>query len=266
MVYLNSHRSDNSSSPISFTSSTGSAAAASFVSKDDPTGSSLMLATLKNIFDSVYRCDSAAVVDGASKCGSVANQALYQGVEVVLKTTTCNNYDSNLKDSVKDSVASKPFFEYQCFCDDDDFVVNNDVCTTAADAKTQHVRAPSTGGESRNDFDPTTTSLFVTDEDVRNEEAVAIRRSKWSAHTKNFYTKISSPTPRTVTTLSDVTTSPISRRRPTISEELVPSIVSKNEIELENVQNRESESNVPTTAQTPPKWVRRKIIAEIREQ
>jgi len=232
----NNNNKDNTLSALSFTSSTASATGASFASSDDPVGDSSghssLLVSWRKIFESVYRCDSAAVVDGTSTCGSVANQALYQGVEVVLKTTTSCGSAGNLKDSVKDSMASKPFFEYQCFCDDDDFVVNNSNegegeqqqqqqqhCTTPA-----HFRSSScwsTGsGEDRNERNKdgvSSSNNNNNDDDVRNKpsennegreccenEAVLVRRSKWEAHTKNFYSKINSPAPRVVTTLSDL--------------------------------------------------------------
>mmetsp|Transcript_5446 Transcript_5446/g.13681 ORF Transcript_5446/g.13681 Transcript_5446/m.13681 type:complete len:300 (-) Transcript_5446:590-1489(-) len=299
MVYYQSHRRENSSSALSFTSSTGSATGASFTSTDDPSGYySSMLLSLKNIFDSVYRCDSAAVVDGASNCGSVANQALYQGVEVVLKTTTCNKgYGTkNLTDSVKEAVASKPFVEYQCFCDDDDFIVNNEVwrCNTITSTPTnntisdsaakssQHIRAASIGsdgsGECRNErSNPSiaATSLFVAtenDDAMRNnavleecEEAVTIRRSKWVAHTKNFYSKINSPNQRVVTTLSDITATSISPRR-SLTVELVPALVSKIEDDMKSKGNTKNETVGPKSLPVSSRWVPRKFISETREQ
>jgi hypothetical protein len=239
MAYHSSSNNNNDStlSAVSFTSSTASATGASFASSDDPvsSGHSSLLVSWRKIFESVYRCDSAAVIDGTSTCGSVANQALYQGVEVVLKTTsTCHNNSScgsagNLKDSVKDSMASKPFFEYQCFCDDDDFVVNNN--NEDEDEQPQHCTTPahfrssscwSTGsGEDRNERNKDGVS---SNNDVRNkpaeneeeeccDEAVMVRRSKWEAHTKKFYSKINAPAPRVVTTLSSLATSTSNSRR-----------------------------------------------------
>lgn len=283
---------------MSFTSSTGSATGASFASADDPSGSrSSMLVSLKKVFESVYKCDSLAIVDGASRCGSVANQALYQGVEVILKTTSCSNSygTKNLTDSVKESVASKPFFEFQCFCDDDDFIVNNEVwrcntiaCTNPATnnntaAKSQHVRNGSSGsqisGESRNEHsNPSgaTASLFVaTDHDdamridavpEESEEAVIIRRSKWTAHTKSFYSKISPPTQRVVTKLSDLETPTISPRRTRLSAELVPSVVSKIEDDLKNTNDDNIEIIALDVEPTSSRWLPRSNISEIREQ
>lgn len=40
---------------------------------------------LSKVIETVYRCDSAAVVAGAYHCGSLSREALYQGVEVVYK-------------------------------------------------------------------------------------------------------------------------------------------------------------------------------------
>jgi hypothetical protein len=258
MVYYRSHRRDNSSSALSFTSSTASATSSSFASSDDPTGYSSLLLSARNIFESVYRCDSAAVIDGASKCGSVANQALYQGVEVVLKTTTCSsNYGTNLKDSM----ASKPFFEYQCFCDDDDFA-------STCIGEDRNERNPSNGTLLATDDNNNTISSSNNDDDVRTkaanegfEEAVTIRRSKWTAHTQKFYSKISSPSPRVVTTLSDVTTvsSSISPRRRLSIETVSSSFSTAN-------KNKSKSKITSTSMHSSPEWVPRMVVSESREE
>ena len=203
--------------------------------------------TMKTIFESVYKCDSAAMIDETSRCGSMANEALYQGVEVVLKKTavTCGNGNSSSvaigsSDNLKDSLASKPFFEYQCFCDDDDFLASSNNCSVPEactkdhqndhqqqqkplQIQWRHERGLSTisnnSGEDRNERNPSdsslttkrgqeirNTSLVLADDETEDEEeCVAIRRSKWTAHTKSFYSKINTPAQRDVTTLSDVT-------------------------------------------------------------
>ena len=106
---------------------------------------------LKTVLETVYRCDSAAVVavrETASSCGSVAHQALYQGVEVIYTTTTTSNpchttkthptnntssssssrigdnSNATTNSAVQTPTTETPFMVYQCFCDDDDFIAH----------------------------------------------------------------------------------------------------------------------------------------------
>mmetsp|Transcript_16112 Transcript_16112/g.44594 ORF Transcript_16112/g.44594 Transcript_16112/m.44594 type:complete len:250 (+) Transcript_16112:108-857(+) len=221
MVYYR-HRRNNSTSALSFTSSTVSTSGGSFMSNDDPNGSSSFMTSMKNILKSVYRCDSAAVVDGGdSSCGSIANQALYQGVEVILRKTTCN-YGNDIGKNLKSSVASKPFFEYKCFCDDDDFITEDAYpsCMNGGSGddtritKSGHVRGDSScttsSGESRNERNP----AGCDDEDVRNERTGIFvspntpqnRHTALTTHTKKFYSQINSPASREVNRLYDMPT------------------------------------------------------------
>mmetsp|Transcript_2190 Transcript_2190/g.4611 ORF Transcript_2190/g.4611 Transcript_2190/m.4611 type:complete len:215 (+) Transcript_2190:2-646(+) len=186
---------------------------------------------MKNILKSVYRCDSAAVVDGDSSCGSVGNQALYQGVEVILRRTTCN-YGNDIGDNLKSAVASKPFIEYKCFCDDDDFLAEESYPARLSSTKNFQVCrgssfTSSTGsGESRNERNPWGSLMEYTeddqddDDDVRNaaegvHQTDSIfaspntppnRHTQLTTHTRNFYSKINSPASRTTTKLYDVPT------------------------------------------------------------
>jgi hypothetical protein len=59
------------------------------------------------VIETVYRCDSAAVVAGAYHCGSLTKEALYQGVEVVYK---CDG------DGFR--TAATDFYAHQCYCGD----------------------------------------------------------------------------------------------------------------------------------------------------
>lgn len=110
---------------------------------------------------------------------------------------------------------------FVCVCGDD-FIVNEEYeqkNTIMLKKKLgQHVRGMSTSsynsnnsGEDRNERNPSAPSVndvrnsAVEEEDI-SESAVSRRRSKWTAHTKSFYSKIHSPAQRVVTTLSDVTT------------------------------------------------------------
>eukprot|EP00536_Pseudo-nitzschia_multiseries_P004559 jgi/Psemu1/10213/gm1.10213_g len=210
MVYRREH----SASAISFTSSTVSTSGGSFVSTDDPSGSSSFMNTMKNILKSVYRCDSAAVVDGGdSSCGSIAHQALYQGVEVILHKTTCN-YGNDIGTTLKSSVASKPFFEYKCFCDDDDFV-SEDVYSSCMSMREHdndnedETNDSSCSGESRNernrnpsgcDDENERTGIFMSPNTPKN------RHTALTPITKKFYSHINSPASREINRLYDMPT------------------------------------------------------------
>ncbi|VEU44810.1 unnamed protein product [Pseudo-nitzschia multistriata] len=202
----------------------GSGASLVSTSNDETPGSyscCSAVSSMKEILKSVYRCDSAAVVDGDASCGSTANQALYQGVEVILRKTTCN-YGNDLKTSV----ASRPFFEYRCFCDDDDFlpedVYSSPQVQQEAESRANkvfgHVRSGSTGtlssGESRNEQNPTEASSEndqgesdernAAEETVRTEADAPSTPRPLRTHTRDFYSKIHSPTKRSITRLYDI--------------------------------------------------------------
>jgi hypothetical protein len=184
--------------------------------------SSYTFGTLKNIFDSVYRCDSAAVVDSAYNCGSVTNQALYQGVEVIYNTSTTatagtcsgsggsnsgsntnNNSSSPLQESWKSSVATKPLVVYQCFCDDDDFIDNESSPLSSADGR----NPPPSLVEDCDDDD--TRNSAATEEEEKKKKKSNVCPPKPVAlktHTKDFYSKIYSPTQRVITRLYDLKT------------------------------------------------------------
>jgi hypothetical protein len=90
----------------------------------------------------VYRCDSAAVVAGAYQCGSLAREALYQGVEVVYKC-----------DGDRFRTAAGDFYAHQCYCDDN----NNDQVEYLA----QNHNA-SEGPEARNDIEDANGEVLET--------------------------------------------------------------------------------------------------------
>jgi hypothetical protein len=61
------------------------------------------------ILESVYRCDSAAAIADAYSCGSLAQEALYQGVEVVYKC-----------DGDQFRTAAADLYTHQCYWGEDD--------------------------------------------------------------------------------------------------------------------------------------------------
>jgi hypothetical protein len=65
------------------------------------------IAFVGKVIETVYRCDSAAVVAGAYHCGSLTREALYQGVEVVYR---CDG------DGFR--VAAGDFYSHQCYVGD----------------------------------------------------------------------------------------------------------------------------------------------------
>jgi hypothetical protein len=71
---------------------------------------------LGKIIENVYRCDSAAVVDSAYQCGSLATEALYQGVEVVYKC-----------DGDEFRKVAGDFYTHQCYCGDGNPMVEQEI-------------------------------------------------------------------------------------------------------------------------------------------
>ncbi|KAG7367587.1 hypothetical protein IV203_030258 [Nitzschia inconspicua] len=61
------------------------------------------------VIETVYRCDSAAVIASAYHCGSLTREALYQGVEVVYK---CDG------DGFR--TAAGDFYAHQCYCGEEE--------------------------------------------------------------------------------------------------------------------------------------------------
>ena len=119
----------------------------------------------KSLFVFQYFCDdddfiitdesAAAIPDNAD----TTTATLYQRVDVILRTTTCNNYDGN---TLKHSVASKPLFVYQCFCDDDDFIINDESPTTAAAAAMPDTDTANTTVNAANAAATATTATTTT--------------------------------------------------------------------------------------------------------
>jgi hypothetical protein len=67
------------------------------------------MAFVAKVIETVYRCDSAAVVAGAYHCGSLTKEALYQGVEVVYR---CD------EDGFR--AVARDLYAHQCYCGDQD--------------------------------------------------------------------------------------------------------------------------------------------------
>ena len=250
------HHSNNSmsySSVPAAMSSHSSASLASSVAGDSNYESfgisSNTFGTLKKIFDSVYRCDSAAVVDSAYNCGSVANQALYQGVEVIYSTTTtatagtcsgstsdsnANNLSSSpLQESWKSSVATKPLVVYQCFCDDDDFIDNEISSLSSPHSSSADGRNPSSSSQVENCDDDDTRNSAATEEEETKKKRSNVHPPKPAAlktHTKAFYSKIYSPTHRAITRLYDLktpkTTTPNNNSKYTTTKSIIDNVSS----------------------------------------
>jgi hypothetical protein len=89
------------------------------------------------VIETVYRCDSAAVVAGAYHCGSLTREALYQGVEVVYK---CDG------DGFR--AAAGDLYARQCYCGD----TENDQVEFVA-SKNNAASSPKDALEGRNDLE-----------------------------------------------------------------------------------------------------------------
>ena len=191
---------------------------------------------LKTVLETVYRCDSAAVVavrETASSCGSVAHQALYQGVEVIYTTTTSSspchttkthptnnsssssrigdNSNATTNSAMETPTTETPFMVYQCFCDDDDFIAHttpsillNDNDDEEDDDDSRNP-TPSFLNEGCDD-DDNRRSRCADDEieketaGVRQDDPPALVAARWKTHTKDFYAKIYAPTTQRVRT------------------------------------------------------------------
>ncbi|KAL3909726.1 MAG: hypothetical protein SGARI_002454 [Bacillariaceae sp.] len=106
-----------------------------------------------NIIESVYRCDSAAVVAGAYQCGSVTREALYQGVEVVYKC-----------DGEGFRTAAGDFYTHPCYCDNNG---NNDQLEYVA----KKSLVSSEGPEARNDTEAANENAAL--ETLRIHDAIS---------------------------------------------------------------------------------------------
>eukprot|EP00751_Fragilariopsis_kerguelensis_P041115 CAMPEP_0171003062 /NCGR_PEP_ID=MMETSP0736-20130129/16619_1 /TAXON_ID=186038 /ORGANISM="Fragilariopsis kerguelensis, Strain L26-C5" /LENGTH=363 /DNA_ID=CAMNT_0011431647 /DNA_START=43 /DNA_END=1134 /DNA_ORIENTATION=- len=188
---------------------------------------------LQQIFENVYKCDSAAAVDNVYDCGSVASQALFQGVEVIYNTTattvTTATSPCSRNGTTDPSDNSKPNVVYQCFCDDNDFLENaeadvlldnrdalsskksgddvdgHDDIRNSADQQEQQdqvAQQQQQGGEQEEDEEESPSiSTEAVQHPTHNDGccrglSTFVRPSRLKTHTKDFYTKMNSPTQR----------------------------------------------------------------------